>query len=140
MRSIMGTTGSKKGAYTQEEARPFHDKLRVLRARVVGDTTHLAEGALNQSRGESSGDLSKMPIHMADIGSDAYEQEFSLDLLAAEQATLTEIDSALARIEAGEYGACVNCGKRIKKTRLHAIPFTPICIDCATERDQESRG
>lgn len=136
----MAKTGSSKGAYTAEEAQPYLETLRVLRARLVGDTNHLADGALNRTGREASGDLSKMPIHMADIGSDNYEQEFSLDLLAAEQATLAEVDSALARIESGEYGACVECGHRIKKSRLNAIPYTHYCIDCATKRDEESRG
>ena len=136
----MGSTHAGKGAYTAEESKPYHDKLRLLRARLVGDTNHLAESALNRTRSEAAGDLSKMPIHMADIGSDNYEQEFSLNLLAAEQDTLAEIDSALARIESGEYGACVECGHRIKKSRLNAIPFTHYCIDCASERDQEARG
>ncbi|MBI1247711.1 TraR/DksA family transcriptional regulator [bacterium] len=136
----MGKTHSRKGAYSADEAKPYHDKLRLLRARLLGDTTHLADSALNRTRSEASGDLSKMPIHMADIGSDNYEQEFSLNLLAAEQGTLAEIDSALARIELGEYGACVECGQRIKKSRLNAIPFTHYCIDCASERDKESRA
>ncbi|RCS49235.1 TraR/DksA family transcriptional regulator [Bremerella cremea] len=136
----MGKTGPSKGAYKTEEAQPYLERLRVLRARLVGDATHLADGALNRTGREAAGDLSKMPIHMADIGSDNYEQEFSLDLLAAEQATLAEVDSALARIESGEYGACVECGHRIKKSRLNAIPYTHYCIDCATKRDEESRG
>ena len=135
----MAKTSSGKGAYSKEEAKPYHDKLRLLRARMVGDTNHLADSALKRTRSEAAGDLSKMPIHMADIGSDNYEQEFSLNLLAAEQVTLSEIDSALARIEAGEYGACVECGQRIKKSRLNAIPFTHYCIDCASERDHETR-
>ncbi len=135
----MAKTSSGKGAYSKEEAKPYHDKLRLLRARMVGDTNHLADSALKRTRSEAAGDLSKMPIHMADIGSDNYEQEFSLNLLAAEQVTLGEIDSALARIEAGEYGACVECGQRIKKSRLNAIPFTRYCIDCASERDHETR-
>ncbi|MHC2067851.1 TraR/DksA family transcriptional regulator [Bremerella sp. T1] len=135
----MAKTSSGKGAYSKEEAKPYHDKLRLLRARMVGDTNHLADSALKRTRSEAAGDLSKMPIHMADIGSDNYEQEFSLNLLAAEQVTLGEIDSALARIEAGEYGACVECGQRIKKSRLNAIPFTHYCIDCASERDHETR-
>ncbi|PQO39150.1 transcriptional regulator [Blastopirellula marina] len=136
----MGSTRNSKGAYSKSEAEPYHEKLKLLRARMVGDTNYLADSALKRTRSEAAGDLSKMPIHMADIGSDNYEQEFSLNLLAAEQVTLAEIDSALARIESGEYGACVECGQRIKKSRLNAIPFTHYCIDCASERDQESRG
>lgn len=132
--------GSRKGAYSKAEAEPFREQLRLLKARLLGDTNYLADSALKRTRSDAAGDLSSMPIHMADIGSDNYEQEFSLNLLEAEQSTLAEINSALARIAAGEYGACVECGQRIKKPRLNAIPFTHYCIDCASERDQETRG
>ena len=135
----MGNSRSGKGAYSAEEAKPYAEQLRTLRARLVGDANYLADSALIRTRSEAAGDLSSMPIHMADIGSDNYEQEFSLNLLETEQATLAEINSALARISRGEYGACVECGQRIKKTRLNAIPYTHYCIDCASERDQETR-
>jgi len=126
--------------YSREEAGPFRQRLLLIRARLMGDASHLAEGALNRTRSDAAGDLSSMPIHMADIGSDNYEQEFSLNLLQAEQTTLAEIDSALARIAAGQYGSCVLCGQRIKKSRLHAIPYTHHCIECASERDHEKRS
>ena len=66
------------------ETKPFKDLLLLLRARIRGDVTALADAALGKSRTESSGDLSSMPIHMADIGSDNYEQEFTLGLLQNE--------------------------------------------------------
>jgi len=135
---------SRRGAnpvgYALPEAEPFLRRLRQIRVRLVGDAAHLADGALNRTRSDAAGDLSSMPIHMADIGSDNYEQEFSLNLLQAEQTTLAEIDSALARIATGQYGSCVLCGQRIKKSRLHAIPYTHHCIECASERDHESRS
>lgn len=115
------------------EFRVYKERLIQLRARLRGDVSAMAEATLNKTRSEANGDLSSMPIHMADIGSDAYEQEFTLSLMESEDDTLGMIEGALERIEDGTYGKCVECGVRIPKTRLNAIPYTPLCIKCATE-------
>jgi DnaK suppressor protein len=77
-----------------------------------------------------------MPIHMAELGSDNFEQEFTLSLLANEEDRLGMIETALQRIEEGEYGQCEQCEGIITKMRLNAIPYTPVCIKCAESRDQ----
>ncbi len=43
------------------------------------------------------------------------------------------IDNAIARIENGTYGTCSQCGEKITKARLEALPYTELCIDCASE-------
>lgn len=115
------------------EMKVYKERLLVVRARLRGDVNALANAALNKTRSEASGDLSAMPIHMADIGSDAYEQEFTLGLMENDEDTLGRIEAALERIEDGVYGSCVECEGRIPKTRLNAIPYTPYCINCASE-------
>lgn len=124
--------GKKKTANDYSE---FRDRLIDLRRRLKGDVQNMADAALNKTRSDASGDLSSMPIHMADIGSDNYEQEFTLSLLENEEETLQQIDAALDRIDAGTYGQCEGCGGRITKTRLRAIPFVTLCIKCASARD-----
>ena len=111
----------------------YKERLLQLRARLRGDVSAMADAALRKTRSEASGDLSSMPIHMADIGSDNYEQEFTLGLLQNDEDTLGMIESALVRIEEGEYGACAECGGVVPKTRLNAIPYTPFCVKCAAE-------
>jgi DnaK suppressor protein len=74
-----------------------------------------------------------MPIHMADLGTDNFEQEFTLSLMENEETTLAHIDAALERIEEGAYGNCLECEARIPKTRLNAIPYTPHCVKCASK-------
>ena len=118
------------------ELKEYKDLLLTMRARLRGDVNTLADAALNKTRGEANGDLSSMPIHMADIGSDNYEQEFTLTMMENEEGTLGAIESALERIEASTYGDCEECGKAIKKTRLKALPFTALCINCAQLREQ----
>lgn len=118
------------------DARVYKDRLLALRARLRGDVHAMADAALNKTRSEASGDLSFMPIHMADVGTDNYEQEFTLNLMQNEESTLEQIESALERIEAGTYGTCVECEGRVPKTRLNAIPHTPYCVKCASQLEQ----
>ena len=110
----------------------YKDRLLLLRARLRGDVNAMADAALKKTRSEASGDLSSMPIHMADLGSDNYEQEFTLSLLQNEEDTLDLVETALERIEEGEYGSCSECGGTVPKTRLNAIPYTPFCVKCAS--------
>ena len=118
------------------EMKPYKELLLAMRARLRGDVTAMADAALNKTRMEANGDLSSMPIHMADIGSDNYEQEFTLSMMETEESTLEAIESALERIEDRTYGSCEDCEKAIRKTRLKAIPYTTLCIGCASEREQ----
>jgi RNA polymerase-binding transcription factor DksA len=115
------------------EMKAYKERLVTLRVRLRGDVNAMAEAALNKTRSEASGDLSSMPIHMADVGSDNFEQEFTLSLMENEEGTLEKIDAALERIEEGTYGSCVECNGRIPKTRLNAIPYTPYCVKCAAK-------
>jgi RNA polymerase-binding transcription factor DksA len=112
----------------------YREKLHALRARLRGDVTTMAEVALRKSGMEGS-ESNGMPIHMAELGSDNFEQEFTLGLMEAEGDTLGLIESALERIEDGSYGRCVQCEGTIPKARLNAIPYTPVCIKCAEKQE-----
>lgn len=114
------------------EMKVYKERLLALRARLRGDVHAMADAALNKTRAEASGDLSLMPIHMADVGTDNYEQEFTLSLMQNDETTLELVEGALERIEGGVYGSCVECNGRIPKTRLNAIPYTPHCVKCAS--------
>lgn len=118
------------------DMKAYRDRLLTLRARLRGDVNHMAEAALKKSRSEANGDLSSMPIHMADIGSDNFEQEFTLNLMQNEEATLEQIEAALERIEEGSYGRCDECGAKIPKARLNAIPYASWCVKCAEQMEQ----
>ena len=96
----------------------------------------MADTALSKSRSEAHGDLSSMPIHMADIGSDNFEQEFTLSLMESDAGTLDKIEAALERVEDGTYGHCEECGAKIPKTRLNAIPYATMCVKCASEYEE----
>lgn len=112
----------------------YKERLLILRARLRGDVSAMANAALRKS-GVEGGESSNMPIHMAELGSDNFEQEFTLSLVETEEDTLGMIEQALIRIEEGSYGRCIDCGSVIPKTRLNAIPFTPLCVKCAELRE-----
>jgi len=115
----------------KNEAKEFKHMLLGLRSRLRGDVSALADAALRKTRSEASGDLSSMPIHMADVGSDAFEQEFTLSLMEHDGSALEQIEAALVRIEDGLYGVCLECEARIPKARLQVLPHTPHCVKCA---------
>ncbi len=118
------------------DMKTYKERLLALRARLRGDVDQMADAALKKSRSEANGDLSSMPIHMADIGSDNFEQEFTLSLMQSEEETLDLIEASLERIEDGSYGQCEECGVKIPKTRLNAIPYASLCVKCASRAEQ----
>jgi len=120
-----------KSALTKAELRGYREMLLTKRRDLLGDMSGIQAEALRVNRQEGTGNLSNMPTHPADLGSDNYEQEFTLGLLESERALLNEIDEALARIEDGTYGICLGTGKPIGKPRLKARPWAKYCIDYA---------
>jgi len=117
---------------------PYRRSLLALRARLTGNLSHLAEEALRTAGGESSGSLSNTPIHMADLGTDNFEQEFTLSLMQNEEQVLQEIREALDRIDHATFGECEECHNPIPKARLQALPYARHCVSCARKLQQSS--
>lgn len=118
--------------YTKDEITGFRRQLVALANRLDRDRTHLKEEVLQPSGGEASGGLSDVPIHRADLASRDYEEVTMLGLVNNEEHILDLIRGALERIEEGTFGRCEECHKQISKRRLHALPYTPFCVECAT--------
>jgi len=133
---------AKKIELKMNEFSEFRVLLEVIRGRLRGDVTQLTNEALGTDRGDM-GSESKSPTHMAELGSETFEQDFALSLVENEQETLSEIDAALVRIKDGSYGQCEACladGKTasqamIPKTRLRAIPYARNCVSCARKKE-----
>ncbi|HOM28561.1 MAG TPA: TraR/DksA family transcriptional regulator [Deltaproteobacteria bacterium] len=62
-------------------------------------------------------------------------REFNLLLGTREKQKLEQIESALARMDKGEYGFCEDCGENIPIGRLKAMPFATLCVKCKSERE-----
>ena len=112
---------------TKRELTAYKSLLLVKRRHIVGMVSGLETEALRSS----SGNLSSMPIHMADIGTDAFEQDFTLGMAATERELIFEIDSALDRIATRIYGVCQSTGEPIPKARLQAKPWAKYTIEAA---------
>ena len=103
---------------------PQHKELLALRARLRNDVLQMTNNAFDAKS-------TRMPNHMAELGSDSFDQELTLSLLGSEQNSLDKIEAAIARIEDGTYGLCETCNARIPKSRLQAIPYASQCVRCA---------
>ena len=100
--------------------------LLEKRRTLVGDLSGMEREASRQGNG---GNLSSMPTHMADVGTDNFEHEFTLGLLESEQAMLREINEAIQRIDEKTYGICMGTGKVIPKARLRAKPWAKYTVE-----------
>ncbi len=122
-----------KNRLSKKELEKYREILLVKRAELVGDISNIEDEALRQN----SGSLSSLPQHMAEQGSDTFEQSISLDLAQVDRNLIREIDEALQRIEAGTYGICLRTGQRISAERLAEIPWAKYSIEA--QRDLERR-
>ena len=108
------------------------ERLLALRARLQGDVTQMDDNALNKDHSKTT----SMPTSMAELGSDNFDQELTLSLLGNEKHSLDQIELAIGRIEDGSYGRCEDCGGKIPKSRLDAIPYATQCVRCASQREE----
>ena len=116
----------KKTRLSRKELAAFREMLLEKRRTLVGDLSGMEQ---ETSRQGNSGNLSSMPTHMADVGTDNFEHEFTLGLLESEQAMLREINEALQRVQERTYGVCLGTGKNIPKARLRAKPWAKYTVD-----------
>ena len=119
----------------KKELEKFKKLLLTKRTELVNNVNHITENTRKQSQKEASGDLSGYSLHMADMASDNYDSEFSLNLASGERKTLLEIDEALKRIDEKTYGRCLSCEKRISKKRLLAVPHAKFCLPCKQKEE-----
>jgi RNA polymerase-binding transcription factor DksA len=123
--------------FADQELDTYRTRLIALRTRIRGDVSAMTDGALSRNRTEAAGDLSAMPLHMADIGSDNFEQEQTLSFIQSDNAMLGLIEEALVRIKEGTYGICESCGKPIPKVRLNVLPYAANCVQCVELAHQD---
>ncbi|MDR4498452.1 MAG: TraR/DksA family transcriptional regulator [Candidatus Scalindua sp.] len=120
------------------ELAQYKKALLAVRAKLVGNVTFMENEALRKSGHDASGDLSNVPIHMADVGTDNYDRDLTIGLIQNSEEELRAIDEALERIANKTYGFCEECDKKISKARLHALPYVKCCIECQRKEEQET--
>jgi RNA polymerase-binding protein DksA len=117
---------------TRAEKRRFEAMLLAKRNEILRNIICMEDETLRKQMT----DLSRLPIHMADIGTDNYDQEFTLGLMDGERELIREIEEALGRIEDDTYGICQGDGEPIPKARLRAIPWARYCVEHANLREK----
>jgi RNA polymerase-binding transcription factor DksA len=107
-----------------EKFKRYYKLLLDLRTHLTEGIERHSEETLKRSAKDDAGDLSAYGQHMADAGTDTFDRDFALSMVASEQEALSEIDAAIKRIHDGTYGVCEITQKPISKERLLAVPFT----------------
>jgi RNA polymerase-binding transcription factor DksA len=123
--------------FPRAQCKVFRELLLKKRHELVDDVEQLEGEAFRKNRQDDSGDLSTMPIHLADLGTDNFEKDVTLGLIETEEEEVREIDAALERIQKGVFGRCEKCDKLIAKTRLRALPYARLCITCKSKEEAD---
>ena len=112
--------------------------LLDLRQKLSDNVNSMEDETLGKSRQDASGDLSNVPIHMADVGTDNYDRDLTIGLIQNGEEELRAIDDALERIGNKTFGSCEECEKIISKARLTALPYVKNCIECQRVEEEET--
>jgi DnaK suppressor protein len=114
---------------TPEQRKHLEARLLDERDRVTRLLTRYADQHETEDEEDRAGDLSKMPLHMADQGTDTMQQELDAVMVDRESKSLSEIDAALQRLydDPDHFGICENTGKEIPFERLDIVPWARTC-------------
>lgn len=123
-----------KSTLGKKEIEHYRGLLLKKRAEILADVVNMETEALQGG----SGSLSNVQSHLAEEGTEAFDQALSLDLAAAERRIVKEINDALKRIEAGTYGMCELTGKPISAERLEELPWARHTIQAAMELERQA--
>jgi len=106
----------------KRKAKTYRDKLLQRREALVGQV-QAAEAYSRERDAEATQDP-------ADMAANAYTKELLMSMSTNDRQLLESIDSALHRIQSGDYGYCDNCGEAINEKRLEALPWAHHCVKC----------
>ncbi|MES2440068.1 MAG: TraR/DksA C4-type zinc finger protein [Verrucomicrobiota bacterium] len=126
-----GSNGTHSPAFVQKQRQRLLDLRDDLVDAVSGMARDTIRNAPEGSEASGSGQ------HQGDAGSDAYDRDFALSVLAKEQDALYEIEQALRRIQSGSYGICEISARKIPQARLEAIPFARLTVECQAQWEKE---
>jgi DnaK suppressor protein len=104
---------------------PYYNALMSLRTALKGSLGERSSETIGASARES-GELS---INSSDAGTETFDRDLALSMVANDQEALEEIEDAIDRIFAGTYGVCLETKKPINKNRLKAVPFTRFSVE-----------
>jgi RNA polymerase-binding transcription factor DksA len=107
----------------------------IDRKRQLAATMGKLSGDAVNNNPRELGEISSLPSHLADLGTETFEQDKDLGLAERASAEIGEIDDALERLKAGDYGICEACEQPIHPERLKALPHATLCAACKTKQE-----
>jgi len=129
--------GSAKSPLTGSQVGDLKKLLERRREQISGNVKTLGDKTIGKNPASESGDVSRLPMHMADVGSDVFEHDLNLNLVESEVEELQLIEEALEKIAKGTFGMCEMCRRAIPSPRLKAIPYARLCIACKQREEGE---
>lgn len=113
----------------------FKTRILAEKARLEADHVRLSTYS-GEGTAESVGELTDFDSnHPGDASTQLVEREKDEALTENVDSLLQQIDQALAKIVEGTYGKCDRCGKPIGESRLDALPYVSLCIDCQSRAE-----
>ena len=117
--------------YSKAKLKKFRISILDKMDEVSNDMDDIKEGLMD--RGNPKAGLSQdsvYSVHMADAGTDSFEQEKNFMLMSRESDYYQNLALALERIDKEEFGVCVLCGELIVEERMIEVPNATKCVDC----------
>lgn len=121
---------------------PGERRYRDLRCALESRRTELdssIRGQLSLVRDERAAADHVGALDDGEVADVDVQEEIELALVQMRFETIARIDAALARLEAGQYGRCAECGDDISDARLRALPFAVRCVECEEARENTVR-
>ncbi|SDF05512.1 regulatory protein, yteA family [Paenibacillus sp. cl6col] len=119
---------------SSEQLNSLQQQLLQSKAQIERRLHHGDHYGLSNSLRENTGELSTLDNHPADVGTEMFERGKDIALNEHDEILLERIDTALSRMDKGQYGKCVVCGKDIPYERLEAVPSTMYCVEHSPEQ------
>ena len=119
----------------KKEMKKFEKALLEERDRLAGSIRSIEEASRHEAGRDNSGDLASY----AEAGTDSFELETALHIASGESSRLADIEEALVRIEAGEFGVCEMCEKEIPIKRLEVFPAARCCVQCQEQIEKQKQ-
>ena len=122
-----------KSRFSETEIEGIRQRLQEKRLELEQSELSRKNEAFDELSNEAVGEISKMRLHNADMGSKNAQQEIDIQIMEHDQDEIEQIDRALSRLDKNKYGTCEKCGCAISMKRLLAFPEAEFCITCKKE-------
>ncbi len=116
-----------------------YDELKKILEDRRREILNEVQARIKDVRSEGAAGLTTGVVDAVETSESDIQEDIELALIQMKAETLTRINEALDRLEAGSFGRCNECAEEISEARLRALPFAVRCKDCEEARENSSR-